>query len=91
MKKSSESGSRPNAASGVLRISPLGKLDERKLKSDAEPFKRGGNADRFDIGALLWREITRKGLSLSALSNDPFLKIFDHAAASFSDSSHTLP
>lgn len=91
MKKSSESGSRPNEASRVLRISPLGKLDERKLKPDTEPFKQAPNADFFDIGTLVWSKVLKNGTLAAESSSDPYLRAFPLAAAKIAGSSETLP
>lgn len=91
MKKSSESGSRPSAASRALRISPLGKLDERKLKAGAEPFKRAQNADFFDIGTLVWSKVLKSGTLAAESSADPYLRAFPLAAAKIAGSSEKLP
>lgn len=90
MKKSSEAGS-PNPRSDVLRISPLGKLDERKLKVGGEAFKRGKNADSFDIGTLVWNKVQEFGNEASTASDDPYLRAFPKAAETFADSSENLP
>lgn len=82
MKKSSEAGS-ASGGSGVLRISPLGKLDERKLVPGAAAFKRGAKSDFFDIGTMVWGKVLEHGNMASRSSDDPYLRAFPQAAAKF--------
>lgn len=81
----------PKPEHGVLRISPAGKLDERKLSPDSKIFRPGKNADYFDLGTLLWKRIRENAERLSATAKDPYLRIFPKCAAKFAGMKDALP